>query len=152
MPKEKANILSPEACLSKLAALRKSVDEALDNTWDRSDKGFESMGWLLDDLIDDEERRKGDWYTPCAVLYAWLQLTLMEPHTTAEEYVKPEELQPFINMLQDRVYDPRAVRRLGFELIHGENSDALDIPDEVWTPFERLYDDADPDADNHNMN
>ena len=152
-PKEKeGGLLSSEARLSKLEALRRSVDEALDDTWDRTDKGFRDMGHLLDDLLSDEERRKADWYTPCATLYAWLELTRIEPHTHACEVVDLDVYQPFVDMLADDKYQPEAVRRLGDFLVTTEAGGDIDVPDGVWAPFERLYDDADPDADNRNMN
>jgi len=49
-------------------------------------------------------------------------------------------------MLLEERYEPEVIRNLGDELIYSPEMDKLEIPDEIWGPFEKAYNEADPSA------
>lgn len=45
-----------EFLLNRLNILKTSCEEALDETWDKSDEGFEAMIYIIDELIEKLEK------------------------------------------------------------------------------------------------
>ena len=93
-----------------------------------------------------------DWYTTLMLLYAWCELYEVEPNEAVYEHLPMDVWTNLIHMLKEEKLDPKVVRALGHALLHTPELDGIDIPDELWRPFERLYDDLDPNYDNQNMN
>lgn len=91
-----------------------------------------------------------EWYKACAILWAWISLTEVEPKVFVEELIPDNLTTDFLTMLQEAKRNDKVITRMGKYLLSSKNADRFDIPNYAWEDFEALYDDSHPEITNFN--